>query len=164
MIVTWYVPAGVELAVVTVSVEVPAPPLIELGLKVPTAPVGSPLAFSATAAVNPFKLVTEVEKVVFDPALTVRLTGDALRANPADAFTINVALAVSLSVPLMAITVKVYVPTGVEVLEVVTLSVDVPEPPMMFAGLNVPTAPVGRPFTDKATAPLKPLDGETVSP
>ena len=47
------VPAGVVLAVVTVSVEVPLP-LIVAGEKLAVAPVGNPLAPRVTVPVNPF--------------------------------------------------------------------------------------------------------------
>ena len=47
------VPVAVELVVVTVKVEEPAP-LIEAGLKLAEAPDGNPLALSATDPVKPF--------------------------------------------------------------------------------------------------------------
>jgi hypothetical protein len=46
-------PGGVELVVETLKVELPVPPLMEVGLKVPVAPVGKPLTLSDTAPVNP---------------------------------------------------------------------------------------------------------------
>jgi hypothetical protein len=46
-------PAGVELAVATVSVEEPEP-LMGVGLKLALAPDGKPLALRATVTVNPF--------------------------------------------------------------------------------------------------------------
>jgi hypothetical protein len=39
---------GVELLVVTVSVDVPEPPLTDAGLKLAVAPAGNPLVLSAT--------------------------------------------------------------------------------------------------------------------
>lgn len=50
-------PAGVELAVVTVSVEEPEP-LREVGLKLALVPEGKPLALNARVPVNPFCGVT----------------------------------------------------------------------------------------------------------
>src|SRR5262245_54864131 len=47
------VPAGVAAVVLPVSVEVPAPPLIAVGLKVAVAPVGSPESASVVVPVNP---------------------------------------------------------------------------------------------------------------
>jgi hypothetical protein len=51
-------PVGVELAVVTVSVEEPEP-LMEAGLKLAAAPDGRPAALSATVPVNPFCVATD---------------------------------------------------------------------------------------------------------
>ncbi len=45
----------------------------------------------------------------------------------------------------------------------VTLSVDVPEPPVMVAGLKLADAPAGCPLTLKLTALLKPLLGVTAA-
>ena len=53
-----YVPAGVEPAVTIWRVALPAPPLIEGGVKLAVAPVGRPEALSATVPVNPFTAVT----------------------------------------------------------------------------------------------------------
>jgi hypothetical protein len=53
VIVTVDVPAGVLPAVVTVSVELPAPVTVA-GAKLAVAPVGSPLALSVTTPANPF--------------------------------------------------------------------------------------------------------------
>ena len=49
--------AGVVLEVVTVSVELPVPPVIVLGLKLAVAPVGNPATVSATSPVSPFTAV-----------------------------------------------------------------------------------------------------------
>jgi hypothetical protein len=47
------VPAGVLELVVTLMVLLPVPPLIEVGLNVALAPVGSPLAVKLTVPVKP---------------------------------------------------------------------------------------------------------------
>jgi len=57
VIMTEYVPAGVEL-VVMVRVDEPDPPLIEAGLKPAVAPAGSPLALRPTGSVNPPEAAT----------------------------------------------------------------------------------------------------------
>jgi hypothetical protein len=46
---------------------------------------------------------------------------------------------------------------------VVTLSVLLPEPPVIGFGLNVAVAPEGMPFTLKLTLPVKLPDGLTVA-
>ena len=48
------------------------------------------------------------------------------------------------------------------VLDVVTVSVEEPEPPVMEGGLKVPVAPEGRPVTESDTVPLNPFTGDTV--
>ena len=55
--VTVYVPDGVEDDVDTLIVEVPDP-VTDVGLNVAVAPVGNPLALSATLPLNPLKAVT----------------------------------------------------------------------------------------------------------
>jgi hypothetical protein len=52
------VPVGVEVLVVMVSVELPDPPLTEVGLKPAVAPLGKPLALKETASLNPPEAVT----------------------------------------------------------------------------------------------------------
>ena len=56
--------------------------------------------------------------------------------------------------------VSVNVPVGVEA-EVVTLSVEEPEPPIEL-GLNVPVALLGSPVTLRFTVPANPLSGLTL--
>jgi len=77
------------------------------------------------------------------------------------AFTVKLTVAAWERLPLVAVIVSVYVPAGVEE-EVVTLSVDVPEPES-DAGLNVPVVPVGSPPIDRLTVPLKPLSELTLA-
>jgi hypothetical protein len=52
------VPAGVDAAVVTVSVDEPLP-VIEVGLNAAVAPVGKPLALKLTTPVKPLRAVVE---------------------------------------------------------------------------------------------------------
>ena len=66
------------------------------------------------------------------------------------------------SVPLLPVIVSGEVPVGVEA-SVLIVSVEVPEPPVTVAGLNVPVAPAGRPDTDRETSPVKPFCGDTVT-
>ena len=55
--VSVYVPAGVELPVETLSVDVPAP-LIEAGLKLAVVAAGSPLTPNDTLPVKPLSALT----------------------------------------------------------------------------------------------------------
>jgi hypothetical protein len=57
VIVSVYVPVGVEDEVVTVSVEVPVPGT-DVGLNVPVAPFGNPPTLNVTAPLNPSEGVT----------------------------------------------------------------------------------------------------------
>ena len=54
--VTGYVPAGVEDDVDILTVEVPDP-VTDVGLNVAVAPMGNPLALSASLPLNPFNAV-----------------------------------------------------------------------------------------------------------
>ena len=58
MIVKVDVPVWVEAAVETFSVEEPEPPLIEVGLNVPVAPLGSPVTLRFTVSTNSLLGVT----------------------------------------------------------------------------------------------------------
>ena len=76
VIVSVFVPAGVLLAVVMVSVLDPDPAM-ELGLKLAVAREGSPLTLRLTVPVNPFSAPTVTLYVVLDPRVTVCEAGDA---------------------------------------------------------------------------------------
>src|SRR5438067_2425302 len=68
--VSVYVPAGVAELVVTDKVEEPEV-VTDIGLKLPVAPDGNPLALRFTLPVNPFNALIVVVKVALFPALTV---------------------------------------------------------------------------------------------
>jgi hypothetical protein len=76
VIVSVDVPTGVLPLVVTVNVEFPVPVTVT-GEKLAAAPVGSPLALSVTAPVNPFSAPMLVVYVVALPTVTVRVVGFA---------------------------------------------------------------------------------------
>ena len=66
-----------------------------------------------------------------------------------------------VNAPLVALTVTVFEPTGVDpVVEMVI--VDAPEP-VIEVGLNEAVAPAGNPIALSATVPLKPLVAVTVA-
>ena len=77
VIVTEYVPVGVEPLVCIVSVDEPDPPLTEVGLKLAVAPLGNPLALNPTVSVNPPEAATLTVYEVLDPTSTVWLDGSA---------------------------------------------------------------------------------------
>jgi hypothetical protein len=60
-----------------VSVEVPEPPLIELGLKLAIAPMGKPLAERFTVLLKPFDGLTVTVVLVLLPAVTVAEAGES---------------------------------------------------------------------------------------
>src|SRR5438105_2279199 len=77
--VTLYVPAGVDAPAMMVIVDEPEPgAAIEVGLKLAVAPVGSPLADSATAALKPPETVVLIVEVPEVPCGMVTEAGDAL--------------------------------------------------------------------------------------
>ena len=76
-------------------------------------------------------------------------------------FTTRLTVAECETLPLMPIMVRLKVPVGVEA-AVETVSVEVPEA-VTLAGLKLPVAFAGRPFTESATVPAKPLMAPTVT-
>ena len=88
------------------------------------------------------------------------VTAIDVRVGPLALRTVRLAVAVCVSVPLVPAMVKVKGPVGV-VATVWTVSVEVPAP-VTDGGLNVPVAPVGKPFTVRATAPVNPFTAATV--
>jgi hypothetical protein len=65
--------------VVTVNVEVPEPPVTEVGLRLALPPVGAPDALRLTVPLNPFCGLTVIVLVPLFPCVTVALVGDADR-------------------------------------------------------------------------------------
>jgi hypothetical protein len=78
-----------------------------------------------------------------------------------DEVTVNVTVALWLTLPLAAVTVIVEVPAGVE-LAVVTVSVEEPDV-TIDAGLNLAVAPLGKPLALSEAVPLKPFTADTVT-
>jgi hypothetical protein len=91
LIVSVYVPAGVEALVDTVKVELPEP-ATDVGLNVGVAPVGRPLALNATLPVNPAIADTLVVYGVLAPGATVCELGVA----DIEKFGLSVRLAVAV--------------------------------------------------------------------
>src|ERR1700676_451424 len=84
----------------------------------------------------------------------------AFVAEPPDALTARVTVAVCVSAPLVPVIVNVELPASV--LEaVVTVSVEFPLP-LRVVGLKAALAPIGRPLTLNPTEPLKLFSAPTV--
>ncbi len=60
--------------------------------------------------------------------------------------------------PLVPVTVTVYVPFSVEV-DVATTREEVPDPPVIVSGLNVVVRPLGEADAVRVTVPVNPLEG-----
>ena len=73
----------------------------------------------------------------------------------------TVTVVVSVRLPLVALTVMVWVPVDA-FLEVATVIFEVPEP-VMEVGLKLPVTSVGIPVADKATLESKPPETEMVT-
>ena len=80
---------------------------------------------------------------------------------PPELATASVTAAVCDTPPLVPLIVSEELPTGV-VLTVVTVSVDDPDV-VIELGLNVAVAPEGSPLAVRATVPVKPPDGATLT-
>jgi hypothetical protein len=91
--------------IVSVSVEVPAPgAAIDVGLNAAVAPVGSPDALSAIAALKPPETVVVMVLVPLAPGANVTDAGEAATENAA-AGTVSVTVAVWVTPPLAPLTV-----------------------------------------------------------
>ena len=77
-------------------------------------------------------------------------------------FTTSVTVVECCNAPSAPVMVRVYVPCGVEV-EVLTLRVEVPEPPTIEAGVKAALAPAGKPLTLRLTVSVNPPLGVTVA-
>jgi hypothetical protein len=150
--VSFALPPGVELVVLTVRVDAP---VALSGEKLAVAFAGRPLALSVTVPLKPFTGVTCTAYVVLAPAVTdcdagpVEIEKSGLVAE----MTVNEADALSVVNPLIAESMRRVVLTGVE-LAVVIVSVELPDPPCSELGLNVPVAPDGMPSAVRLTVPL----------
>lgn len=124
---------------------------------------GKPLRLRLTLPVNPPDGVTAIV------SLAVEFTATAIvpEAAPSEKFpdepedfTTSVTIVVWVTPPLVPLTVKEYVPAGVELL-VVTSIVDEPVA-VNDDGLKLALAPEGSPEALKSTVPLNPDEKETL--
>jgi hypothetical protein len=97
------------------------------------------------------------------PCVIATLPGDAdrLKSGVAAAFTIRVTVVVWIAVPLVPVTVIVWLPVGVP-LVVVTVIVEEPEV-VIVGGLKAAFAPAGSPLALRVTVPVNPLTAPTVT-
>lgn len=144
-----YVPGELKLeSVLIVSVEEPEL-AIEVGERVAVAPPGKNDEFKlrATVPVKPFSGEAVIVYEAIPPALTARLGVGAVRVKSpgcgggGGAFTVRETLVVCTSMPLVALIVRLRVPTGVEA-AVHTLRVEEPAP-VTEAGLKLAVALTG---------------------
>src|SRR6185369_7315296 len=100
-------------------------------------------------------LVLASVRMVVVWVLVTTVSDSASKTSVAAALTTSLTVVLCTRLPLVPVIVKVLVPTGVDVL-VVTVRVEDPGA-ALEAGLKPAVAPLGRPLTLQATAPLKPL-------
>jgi hypothetical protein len=145
-------PTGVLPFVVTVSVEL-TPGVIEVGLNEAIAPIGSPLVtLRFTAPVKPFTAVVLTIYVALPPGFKENEPGEAKSVKTGGSVTFSVIVALWVSGPLVPVTVRVELPTGV-LSVVVIVRVELPEL-LIETGENVAVAPVGRPLALRLTEPV----------
>lgn len=125
-----------------------------VGDRVQVSPAGETVEANATVPVKPLTGATVIVEVPEPPAANVTVVGLAAMLK---SVTVKVTVAEWDSVPLVPVTVTVYVPTGPE-----QDRVEVPDPPVILVGLRVHVRPAGDTVDVKATVPVKPLSGATV--
>jgi len=161
VIVTVDVAAGVLPAVVTVSVELPAPVTV-LGEKFAVAPAGNPLALSVTTPANPLTAPIFAVNVVALPAITVcplGLPATVKSGGGGGALTTKLTVVACVKLPLTPSIVNDDVPKGVLPV-VVTVSVELPAP-VTVPGEKLAVAPAGTPLALSVTAPVNPPNAAT---
>jgi hypothetical protein len=158
----------VPLVPVTVTVNVPvvvpvhesvevwdAPRTMLVGLKVHVNPAGDTVDDRATVPVNPLTGATVIVDVPEPPEANEKLVGLAVIVK---SVIVPVTVAEWDRVPLVPVTVTVYVPAGPE-----HDKVEVCEAPRTtLVGLRVQVKPAGETVDVSATVPVKPFTGVTV--
>ena len=149
--------AAVALTVI-VNVDVMEPfgrGVTDTWLNVVVTPTGAPETERATGWLKPFVDVTVTVELPVLPRIIISEEGEAEIAKSGTAAVATVMEIVTswTSVPLVPVTVRVYVPTAIEA-PTSTVKVEVPVG-VTEAGLNMPVAPVGNPEIVRATPELK---------
>jgi hypothetical protein len=140
---------------------VPPGALTEEGAKFALTPLGRPVALKDTLPVSPPTKVTVMVSVGFVFGARVMAVGESEIVKSGLATTVKVIVVVATVAPLVPVMVTVAGPT-VAVPDAVKVSV-LPVDPVTEAGLKLAVTPVGRPLAVKVTAPVKPLNVETVT-
>lgn len=145
VIVTVYVPAGVELEVEIVNVD-DDPAVTDAGENDAVAPLGRPLAPSVTDCADPDVTAVETVALAPEPAVTLAEAGlTEIEKSLAGALvTVRLSTAVCEPVAAVPVTVTLYVPAAV-VDAAVSVSVD-EEPELTVAGENDAVTPGGSPL------------------
>ena len=145
VIVTVYVPAGVELDVESVNVD-DDPAVTDAGENDAVAPLGRPLALSATDCAEPE--VTAVDTVALAPAPAVTLADVGLTESEKSLAggldTVRPSTAVCEPVEAEPVIVTLYVPAAVDD-DAESVKVD-DEPELTLDGENDAVTPLGRPL------------------
>lgn len=152
VIVSVVAPEGIAPFVVTVRTEI-AEPLSVGGVKEAVAFAGNPLTARLTLPVKPFNAVTPTMYFAVDP-LSVWEAGTDEREKSGVDPTTRPRPAVCVRTPLVPVTVRKKVPTGVAAV-VRMVSVEKPEE-YKDTGLNEAVAPAGSPLTERFTLPVNP--------
>lgn len=138
-------------------------PLTDEGLKLAFTPVGKPLAERETLPLKPKSEATVIVLVGFIPAAILMLAGDADTEKSGLPTTVRLKVVVLVIAPLVPVTVIIAGVAGtVALAAALNVSVLVPEPLAIEAGLKVAVTPVGKPLMLRATAALKLFTGRTV--
>lgn len=132
----------------TVRVEVPEPPTIEVGLRAAVSPADA-VSVRATVPVKPLTAATVTVAVVDEPAFTLRLVGLTLIVK---SWKVKVATAVWVRVPSVPDIVTVYVAAVVEL----HARLAVPEPVTLAGVIGPHVRPAGT-VSVRPTVPLNPL-------
>jgi len=132
-----------------------------VGLKEAVTPDGTPDAENATLPLNPFCGATVTVLVPVPPCTTLTLLGeaDSVKLGTGAALTVRDTLVVAVKLPDVPVMVIVAGPVVAVLLAVnVNVLVDV-----ALVELNVAVTPFGTPVAERATVPLKPFSGDTVT-
>ena len=86
-------------------VELPAPPEIDVGLKLTVTPLGAPEADKEIAELNPPMLVVVIVEVPEPPVATLTAVGEADIVKLLDAVMVRLTVAVCVIPPPLAVTV-----------------------------------------------------------
>jgi len=148
-------PLFADVFAVTVTVEVPEPLGIDVGLAIALMPVFMPLTDTETAELKPPDPVRVTVKVPELPRLTVSEVWERLSVKFALEVTTTLAVAVCTRLPLVPVTVTEYVPGAIVE---VAVRVKVPEDE-----IPVLVSPAGSADMAQVTAPVNPPIGVAVA-